>query len=65
MLLIKRNIQETITIKCPSDEEIIITLIDIKGKKAIIGFDGPERYRIMRNDEHKKEIKEQRKTDRE
>ena len=56
MLLITRKEQEKIFIKCPSGELIEITLTKIKSKtQAIIGINGPQDYRIERDDTKKTE----------
>lgn len=46
MLVLTRKIGEAIHI----DNEIVVTVLDVKGGRVRIGIDAPQRYRIVRQE---------------
>lgn len=50
MLVLSRRVNDTFTIISPSGERLLITLVDILGPKARIGFTFPTTYKIYRTE---------------
>ena len=50
MLVLSRKPHQTITMTTASGEIVIVTLVDIRGDKAWIGFEAPPTVRIVRDD---------------
>ncbi len=46
MLVLTRKVGEAIHI----DNEIVVTVLDVKGGRVRIGIDAPQRYRIVRQE---------------
>ena len=50
MLVLARNLKEPVFILCPDGNRIEITIEDIRGNQARIGFIAPKAYDIVRHD---------------
>jgi carbon storage regulator len=51
MLVITRRVEESITIG-----DIVIKIVEVKGKQVRIGIEAPKEVTILRNDFHKRQV---------
>lgn len=50
MLVLSRQVEETVVIVCPNGDRLTVALVDIRGNQAKVGFEAPREYAINRGE---------------